>query len=75
LLQRNGAGETAISRKITVNIAFSGQLYRPLPIDFSQVQHHVTHRQLEFVRDKAVAPHWAHGFALSDRAAPDRPAL
>jgi hypothetical protein len=29
----------------------------------------------EFVRDKAIAPHRAHRFFMSDRAAPERPAL
>jgi hypothetical protein len=44
-------------------------------LDISQLQHHVSARTSEFVRDKAIAPHWAQKFSLSDRAAPERPAL
>jgi hypothetical protein len=44
-------------------------------LDISQAQHHVSHGKLEFVRDKAIAPHRARMFSLSDRTAPERPAL
>jgi hypothetical protein len=44
-------------------------------LDISQAQHHVSGSMSEFVRDKAIAPHRARRFPLSDRAAPDRPAL
>ncbi len=42
-------------------------------LDISQLQHHVSRRKSEFVRDKAIAPHRARRFSLSDRAAPERP--
>ena len=44
-------------------------------LDISQLQHHVGSGKSEFVRDKAIAPHRARIFALSDRTAPERPAL
>jgi hypothetical protein len=44
-------------------------------LDISQLQHHLGHGKSEFVRDKAIAPHRARRFSLSDRTAPERPAL
>jgi hypothetical protein len=43
-------------------------------LDISHLQQHVSGGTSEFVRDKAIAPHWAHRVSTSDRTAPERPA-